>query len=75
MSSLKSIKKDPEIFSRVHTRFSGINKLKPIQPREILLLPKVELIKIFLLLVNKKLFFLLILIISGNRVTIIVKMP
>jgi hypothetical protein len=70
MSSLKSIKKDPEIFSRVHTRFSGINKLKPIQLQEIFLLPKVELIKIFLLLVNK-----LILIISGDRVTIIVKPP
>jgi hypothetical protein len=55
MSSLTSIKKDPEIFFRVHTRFSGINKFKPIQPQEILLLPKVELMETFLLLVNRKL--------------------
>jgi hypothetical protein len=46
MSLLESIKKDPEIFSRVHTRFSGINKLKPIQLQEIFLLPKVELIAV-----------------------------
>ena len=50
---LLSIKKDPEIISRVNIRFSGINKLKITQPQEILLLPKVELMEIFWIEVKK----------------------
>jgi hypothetical protein len=46
--NIRQIKKDPEIIFRVHTRFSGINKLNTTQPQEILLLPKVELMEIFL---------------------------
>jgi|688.fasta_scaffold95441_4 hypothetical protein len=44
------------MISRVLTRFSGINKFKITQPEEILLLPKVELMEIFWLEGDKKVF-------------------
>ena len=40
---VKNTKKYPEIISRVHIRFSGINEFKTTQPQKIFLLPKVEL--------------------------------
>ncbi len=48
-------KKDPENNFRVHTRFSGINKVKTTQSPETFLLPKVELKEIFVLAMDKKL--------------------